>query len=164
MNHKLLLVLLMNLFFISSKAQNFEKVWFNKADSVYGYYTVIKPLSNRVQAVMVLMDGYSGNASNFLTETKLHNIACANDILTVCIPEGRRLYADSAFISTINNILADVVKTYKVKKDQFAFGGHSAGGTILLRYAELCKEHPNQYPVIPKTVFTVDSPVDLLGL
>jgi hypothetical protein len=158
------LILMINLVCVKTNAQNFEKVWINKNDSVYGYYTIIKPLSNRIQGIMVLMDGYSGNASNFLTETKLHNVACANDILTICMPEGNRLYADTSIVSLINIILTDVIKTYKVKKDQFVLGGHSAGGTIMLRYAELCKEHPAEYPVLPKAVFTVDSPVDLLGL
>ncbi|CAN5265188.1 hypothetical protein BH11BAC6_BH11BAC6_17730 [soil metagenome] len=164
MNNKLLLLTLLCIFCISANAQNFEKIWLNKTDSVYGYYTIIKPLSNRIQGVMVLMDGYGGNASDFLTETKLHNIACTNDILTVCLPEGLHLYADTATVSLISNVLSDVATSYKVKKDQFVFGGFSAGGSILLRYAELCKEHPENYPVSPKAVFTVDSPVDLLGL
>ena len=164
MNNKLLLFTATTISSLSSTAQNFEKVWLNKADSVYGYYTVIKPLSGRTQGVLVLMDGYSGNASDFLTETKIHNVACANDILTVCIPTGIHLYADAGTILLINNILSDIVKLYNLKKDQFVLGGHSAGGTILLRYAELCKEHPSDYPVSPKAVFTVDSPVDLLGL
>ncbi|MEO8712698.1 MAG: hypothetical protein ABI405_11270 [Parafilimonas sp.] len=157
-------LLLITTNYFTARAQNFEKVWFDKSDSTYGYYSVIKPLSNRVQGVLVLMDGYSGNASNFLTETKLHNIACANDILTVCIPTGNRLYADSSIIQLINNILTDVIKTYKIRKDQFALGGHSAGGTIMLRYAELCKERPDAFPISPKAVFSVDSPVDIFGL
>src|SRR5258706_7411389 len=139
---------------IALNAQNFEKVWFNTSDSTYGYYAIIKPLSGRVQGVLVLMDGYSGNASDFLTETKLHNVACANDILTVCIPTGNRLYADSSIIQLINNILKEIIQTYKLRKDQFALGGHSAGGTIMLRYAELCKEKPGDYPISPEAVFT----------
>ncbi len=110
------------------------------------------------------MDGYSGNATNFLTETKLHNVASSNDILTVCIPAGSRLYADTVIVQQINNILKEVIEKYKLRRDQFAFGGHSSGGTILLRYAELCKEKPENYPVSPKAVFTVDSPVDILNL
>ena len=147
-----------------AKAQNFDKVWLNKSDSIYGYYTVIKPLSGRVQGVLVLMDGYSGNASGFLAETKLHNVACANDILTVCIPTGNRLYADTSIVRVINNVLKDIIQTYKVRKDGFALGGHSSGGTIMLRYAELCKETPADYPISSKAVFTVDSPVDIFGL
>jgi pimeloyl-ACP methyl ester carboxylesterase len=110
------------------------------------------------------LDGYGGNATDFLTETKLYNVACANDFLTVCIPTGINLYADSSVIKTTNEILSEIIKTYKVKKDQFILGGHSSGGTIILRYAELCKEKPLDYPISPKAVFTVDSPVDILGL
>ncbi len=146
----------------TTKSQNFEKVWFNKKDSVYGYYAVIKPLSSRIQGVLVLLDGYGGNATNFLTETNLHSVACANDFLTVCIPTGMYLYADSSVVKTVNKILSDIINTYKVKKDQFILGGHSSGGTIVLRYAELCKEKPLDYPISPKAVFTVDSPLIFL--
>jgi hypothetical protein len=53
-------------------AQYVEKNWFNKADSVYGYYASIKPSSGLVQGALVLLDGYSGNADRFLSETKIH--------------------------------------------------------------------------------------------
>lgn len=40
--------------------------------------------------------------------------------------------------------------------------GYSAGGTIALRYTELCNQSPESFPVRPKCVLTVDSPVDII--
>jgi len=145
--------------------QQTEKIWFNKADSVYGYYVVIPPASSpRIQAALVLLDGYSGNADGFFPETKIQNVAYANEILTVCIPTGPRLYADSSMLELLNHTLSAVAAKYHLRKDQFAIGGMSSGGTIALRYAELCHEKPAEFAVLPKAVFDVDSPTDLVAL
>jgi hypothetical protein len=144
--------------------QDIEKRWFDKNDSTYGYYVVVKPFTTQIQGALILFDGYSGNADAMLRETRIHSVACTNDILTICIPTGPRLYADKSMIELLNRVLTDIINEYKLQKDQFAIGGMSSGGTIAIRYAELCKENPSLYPISPKAVFDVDSPVDLIGL
>jgi pimeloyl-ACP methyl ester carboxylesterase len=154
------------LFFLcfTSQAQYIEKKWFDKNDSAYGYYTIIKPSSGRIQGALLLIDGYGGNAESFFAETKIHNVAWNNDILTIGIPNGGRLYLDSSMIVLLNRIANEVIEAYKVRKDQFAIGGMSSGGTIALRYAELCNQQPDNYPIQPNAVFNVDGSVDLVGL
>jgi pimeloyl-ACP methyl ester carboxylesterase len=164
MKLKLLLCCLVFLTGRLVSAQYIEKTWFDKSDSVYGYYTVIKPSSGRVQGALLLLDGYGGNADNFFAETKIHNVAWANDLLTVGIPTGTRLYADTSMLELLNRIAKDILRVYDLRKDQFAIGGLSSGGTIALRYAELCHEKPAEFPILPVAVFAVDSPVDLVGL
>ncbi len=149
---------------ITVSAQYVEKIWVDRTDSVYGYYTVIKPSSLRIQGAVILLDGFGGNADNFLAETKIHNVAWANELLTVCIPTGQRLYADASIIEYMNKVLSSIATTYHLQKKQFAIGGMSSGGTIALRYAELCFEKPESFPVLPSAVFDADSPVDLIGL
>ena len=144
--------------------QSPEKNWFDRKDSIYGYYVTIKPSSSRIQGALILLDGYGGSADGFLSETKIHNVAWANDILTICIPSGTRLYCDQSMIELLNRIAKEIIQTYGLRKDQFAIGGMSSGGTIALRYAELCIEKPSEFPIQPKAVFDVDSPVDLIGL
>jgi len=145
-------------------AQHTEKIWFDKSDSVYGYYTTIAPSGPRIQGALVLLDGYGGNADGFFADTKLHNVAYANEILTVCIPTGMHLYADSSMLALMNRILAEVVTRYQLRKNQFAIGGFSSGGTLALRYAELCHEQPAAFAILPNAVFDIDSPVDLVEL
>ena len=148
---------------IFASAQNYEKVWFDRSDSVYGYYSVIPPTGGRVQGAMVLFDGFGGDASSFLAETKLHNVASANDLLTVCLPTGRRLFLDDIHLKMIHRILNEVAKKYGIKNDRFAMGGFSSGGTVALRYVELCYEHPEEFEIKPRAAFTVDSPLDVVG-
>ena len=150
--------------FIPVRSQQPEKVWTDSTDSVYGYYDVIRPTTARIQGVLVLLDGYGGNADGFFSETKIHSVAAVNEILTVCIPTGKRLFLDTGLIGLMNRILSDIVRTYHVKKNQFALGGMSSGGTIALRYAELCRESPGDYPILPSAVFDIDAPLDLLGI
>lgn len=160
----LLACVLIILFVLPVFSQPAEKIWFDKTDSVYGYYLVIPPSSGRIQAALILLDGYGGNADRFLSETKIQNVAYANDILTVCVPTGMRLYADKSMIELLNRVASDMLSSYHLRKEQFAIGGMSSGGTIALRYAELCMEKPAEFPIRPQAVFDVDSPVDLIGL
>jgi hypothetical protein len=155
---------LLTLFSRNAIGQQIEKIAFDNTDSVNGYYLVIKPSSPTIQGVLILLDGYGGNADRFLSETKIPNVASANEILTVCIPTGARLFADDSMIRLLNQISSQLIRDYGLKKDQFAIGGMAAGGTIALRYAELCMESPDEFPILPKAVFDVDAPVDLIGL
>ena len=141
-----------------------EKIWLDKSDPVYGYYTLIKPSSGRVQGALILLDGFGGNADGFMAETRIHNVAWANDIVTVGVPTNTSMYADQTMIKLLNQVSTTLIATYGLRKDQFAIGGMSSGGTIALRYAELCKERPAQFPIEPNAVFVIDSPVDLIGL
>jgi hypothetical protein len=165
MRYRFSFLYLLILFFSQlSSGQNAEKVWFDKTDSVYGYYLIIKPASNRIQGALILLDGYTGNADGFLSETKVHNVAAVNDILTVCIPTGTHLYLDNSMTELMNRILNEVKTKYNLRREKFALGGMSSGGTIALRYAERCYEKPGDFPILPKAVFDIDSPLDLAGL
>ena len=154
------LLLLVNVCF----SQYIEKKWLDKTDSIFGYYISIPPSSGRVQGALILLDGPGSTADGFLSETRIHNVAWANDILTLSIPNKNSLYADKAIIELLNSVLKDVIQAYNLKEDKIAIGGMSSGGTIALRYAELCEQQIQKFPVRPKAVFTVDAPVDLVGL
>ncbi|MBS1598710.1 MAG: hypothetical protein JST75_10845 [Bacteroidetes bacterium] len=159
----LLLFFMLISIFCSTEAQQVEKRWFDKNDSTFGYYTVIKPLTPNIQGAVVLLDGFGGNADGFLRETRIHSVACTNSLLTICFPTGMHLYADKSIIDLMNRALSEIIVEFKLRKDQFAIGGMSVGGTIALRYAELCKEKPAEFPIAPKAVFDVDSPLDLIN-
>ncbi len=133
-------------------------------DTVYGYYTVTVPQSEKKDILLVLMDGYGGNATDFLTETVIDEAAFKKNIVTLCIPTGLRLYADTSIITLLNKAISQTLVTYNIPKTKLVMGGFSSGGTILLRYAELCSATPALYPAVPKMLFTGDSPVDLAGL
>ena len=144
-------------------AQNAEKIVVNPKDSVSGYYLAVKP-PVAIKGVLVLLDGFAGSAESVMVESMLPQVAFANGILTIAASMGEKLYVDSVVISRMNRLLEDVKQRYKVSANQLVLGGFSAGGTISLRYTELCKESPSRYPINPAAVFAVDSPVDLFAL
>jgi len=143
--------------------QNFEKVIFN-ASNPDGYYLVVPPESDEIKGVLLLLPGFGQNAESIFPESKIHNVAYVNGILTVAIAGGRKLYADDSVVERLNEAISHVKKKYDVGGNNFIVGGYSAGGTISLRYAEYCNQYPNKAPIKPMAVFAVDSPVDLFGI
>ncbi|HYG37315.1 MAG TPA: hypothetical protein VD908_01795 [Cytophagales bacterium] len=143
-------------------SQNFEKITLDSSDPT-NYYLVVKP-SAQVRGVMVLLPGFGGVPENIFPETKLHNTAYVNGIMTVALGVGNKVYADKPVVDKINNVLKDVVTRFSVSPENFVMGGFSAGGTISLRYVQLSVEKPAEFPVKFKGVFTVDSPIDLVDI
>lgn len=141
-------------------SQNYERINVNSST----YYLAIKPQSNQIKAVLVLLDGFGGSAEQIFPETKLHNIAYRHHILTVGIGVRLKISADKSVVATLDSIMNDIKQRFKVPADKFVLGGMSAGGTIALRYAEYCKSNPAKFPINPKAVFAVDSPIDVIGL
>jgi hypothetical protein len=163
MKHWLLLFFCLAFVSNYTLAQNAEKIVVNSKDTVSGYYLAVRPPAE-VKGVLVLLDGFAGSPESVMVESHLPQVAFANGILTVAASMGEKLYADSVVIGRMNRIMDDVKRRYKVPANKFVLGGFSAGGTISLRYTELCKESPSRYPINPAAVFAVDSPVDLIQL
>jgi len=160
---KVMLVFFFSNFLTFTIAQNFEKVIVDKNDPVTGYYLVVAP-KGEIESVLVLFPGFGERPEDVLPETKLHNTAFNNNILTLIVPFGNKIYADVPTITNINRALTDSIKRMHLNPDKFVIGGFSAGGTIAMRYVELCMEKPEAFPVRPKAVFTIDSPIDLIDL
>lgn len=146
-----------------SIAQNSDRISFDLSDSTNGYYLAIKPKSNQIKGVVVLLTSFSA-PQDLLSETKLHNVAYNNDLLTVFAPMKQKLYADSFAVNRINTIFKDIIQRYHADTSKFALAGYDEAGNIALRYTELVYQHPSQYPLQPKAVFGIDSHVDLFGL
>lgn len=143
------------------KAQSIEKIVINDQNPISGYYLAIKPTSDQIDNVLVLLPGYGEPPESIISETKLHVIGQSNNIITIGLVEGPKLYADEHVQGALTRVLKDVIERYGVDKDKFVIGGFSSGGAVALRYVELCKQFPQKFPINPKGVFTVDSPIDL---
>ncbi len=130
----------------------------------YHYYLAFEPSSKQIDKVLLLLPGAGQIAQSVSPETELPQIAAKNNILCIVASTYRTLFADEAMQENLTNIILDVMDRFKVKPDQFVLGGFSAGGAILTRYTELCYQYPERYPIQPKGVFTVDSPLDLFTI
>src|SRR5687768_10609175 len=165
MKIKTRLPIIATLFFLPSfiYCQNIEKIIVDSKDSTDGYYLAIPPQSKNIKGVVVLLTSFMPPES-LLPETKLHNVAYVNDILTVVASAKQKLYADSSAIKRLTAILKDVVARFSADPSKFALAGYDEAGNIALRYTELSYENSSMYLVQPKVVFGIDTPVDLFGL
>lgn len=150
------------LFSLSAQSQYIEKIPF-RAGSDTGSYLVIQPVSKSVKGTLLFVHGFYPDEA-ILAETKLHNVAAANGLLTVYLSTGSSLFTDSAVLLRIQTVVQDLVSRFGADTSRFALAGYDYASNIALRYAELAQEYPDRFPVHPKAVFTVGGPVDLPGL
>ncbi len=148
----------------SSIGQTIEKIRFTPTitDTTSNYYLAVRPKSGKIKGVLVLFSSFEA-AEKIFPETKLHNVAYANDILTIAASMDQALYASPAVISNINDILNDVVTKFSADPKTFVLGGFDMSGMIILRYIEMAIETPGDFALQPKAIFTIDSPTDLIG-
>ncbi len=160
---RITLIILLAICVHSAQGQTNEKIIFDKNDSTEGYYLAITPESKQIKGVILLLTSFYP-PETLLTETKLHSVASTNDLLTVVAPMKQKLYADSFAVDRINRLIKDVQRRYTPDSSRFALAGFGEAGNIALRYTELSHQFPTQFPVQPKAVFGIDTPVDLFGL
>lgn len=160
MHNRLLFVL----FFLplAGLCQQIEKVTFNPADSSNGYYLAIAPQSKHIEATVVLIASF-GNPEGLLPETRLHNVAYANNMLTIMATMNGAWYANDYAMKRLDALIKHVVDKYHVDPSTFVLAGFDLAGNLALRYTELTHERPAGFIVHPKAVFAVESPVDLFG-
>ena len=163
MRHYTLLILLGFFFPFLSIAQNPERISFDLNDKTNGYYLAIQPKSKQIKGAVVLLTSFLA-PEDLLSETKLHNVAYNNDILTVFAPMKQKLYADSFAVDRISVILRDLVQRFHADTSKFALAGYDEAGNIALRYTELSYQYPFRFPLQPKAVFGIDTPVNLFSL
>ena len=150
---------------LNSYSQTLKKIVLDSTDFYSGHYLVVEPENkDRISGVLVLLAGFGQIPENTTPETKLHNVAFANNILTIFYAGGNKLYADSITQIKLSKVIKDILTRYKVNPNTFVLGGFSAGGMIAMRYVELCNEFPDKFPIQPKGIFTVDSPIDIFTI
>src|SRR3954454_11258776 len=115
------------IFFVSSfpslaRAQNNDRISFDVKDSTNGYYLAVQPKSKQIKGVVVLLTSFTA-PEDLLPETKLHNVAFNNDLLTVYAPMKQKLYADSFAVQRVNTILSDIMERFHADTSHFALGG-----------------------------------------
>lgn len=163
---KILAAYLFCLFSIGwANGQSIKRYVLDSSDVYSGVYLVAEPQNlQQIQGVLVLLGGFGQIPEHTPPETKLHLEAAKNGLLTVFCGAGNKLYADSITISKLTRLFKDVIQRYRVKPDRFVLGGFSAGGMVAMRYTELCLELPDKFPIQPKGLFLVDSPIDIFTI
>lgn len=164
MKNKLILQFLLLLYTNSILwSQSIAKHTVNKDEFFSGYYLAMEP-AKPIEGVLILIAGFGQRPEDIFQETKLEQVAYDYHLLTIAFAGGNKLYADSVTRYNLSLVVKDVLTRYKVDPAKFVIGGFSAGGMIALRYVELCNQFPDKFPIKPKGVFTVDSPIDIFTI
>ncbi|MBO9703337.1 MAG: hypothetical protein J7604_24195 [Sporocytophaga sp.] len=133
-----------------------------KAESTYGYYKVVP--NGDVKGLLVLLPGYGRSSNQIIKETQLPAVAKESQIATIFPTINQRSTLDSISTVLITASIKDMTDKYNIPKDRVFLGGFSSGGNLALLYTEMSVKNKGNAYVVPKGVFAVDAPVDLIQL
>jgi hypothetical protein len=69
-------------------------------------------------------------------------------------------FSSDAVLDTIDTVLGELLKNYKIPDVKIVFGGMSVAGTGVVRYAEYCKSGRSKNHIKLTGIFAVDPPLD----
>jgi hypothetical protein len=158
--HKTALALSLGLLVaLPAHPQYMQKILLNTGDST-DYYLAIPPMFGNAAGALIVLVPFGG-PETMIPVTRLHNLASGNSLLTVYASMGKHLLPDQETLYWVGDLLVKVSATWHIDITEFALGGSDLAGTVVLRYAEVAQEHPDQYPINPKAVFSNSGYVDL---
>lgn len=160
MKKNILLILILFISFFTY-GQRIETVYLNLKDSTTNMYVAVFPENEIVKSYMVLLDAFTNSPNDVLYQTNIPQYASQNGILTIIpiLKTGSSFFgSDWASQQSLKEIVEHVVTKHQLKGKDFFIGGFSIGGTCAVKYAELSIE--NNYPIKPKAVFAIASPLD----
>lgn len=145
---------------IISYGQRIETIYLNAKDSTTNIFVAVFP-EKEIKSFMFLLDAYRNSPKDVLSQTDIPKYASQNGMLTIIpiLKTGSSFFgSDTSSNQSLKEIIEIVVTRYKLKGKDFFLGGFSVGGTCAVKYAELSNQ--NNYPIKPKAVFAIASPLD----
>ncbi len=124
-------------------------------------YELSKPSQN-IKAVLILLGGYRETATDIKREFNLLNLAKTKGIAILYMNFNQKLCLEQKEKIQLTEQLQDIFKEHHLPYNNICMGGFSSGGNLVLLLANHLVATQNK--VLPKGLFIVDSPVDLLHL
>lgn len=143
--------------------QGYETVYFNKSDSINFYFKVVpeKPAIG----LLILLPGARGNSDWALKASKIPYIAADSGLVTILLQHEIWLgFLRDDIVDYLNKSINETIIKHNIPKNKCIIGGFSSGGTMALSYTELAFKDSTKTVIIPKGVFGLDAPVDLIEL
>jgi hypothetical protein len=141
--------------------EHVERIFRNPKDSSHNFYLTLEPVSSP-KALLVILPGFGGYPREILEGTDIASKARKDGYLVVVpylAPE--TFYADSISLGNLETLIPELMEKYKIPKNKFIIGGHSAGGNGALLYAAKAFREKKGTLIRPALVFGVDPPLDL---
>lgn len=124
-------------------------------------YELVKPAKN-TEGILVLFGGYPEDAEDIKREFNILEVAKQKNIGVLFMNYNQKLWLQEDEKQQLAAQLQKIFKDHKLPSANVYLGGFSSGGNVALLISDyLTKE---QSSLIPKGVFIVDSPIDLIAL
>jgi hypothetical protein len=141
--------------------EHVERIFRDPKDSSYNFYLTLEPTTSP-KALLVILPGFGGYPREILEGTDIASKARKDGYLVV-IPylAVETFYADSISLRNLETLIPELMEKYKIPKNKFIIGGHSAGGNGALLYTAKSFREKKGELIRPALVFGVDPPLDL---
>jgi hypothetical protein len=144
-------------------SQNYEKVFLDSSDSTKFYFKVIPKVQEK--GLLILLPGVRGNSEWPLRTSKIPYIAADSGLITIMINYETWVgWLRDDILNLLNESIINVLTDHEISRDNCVIGGFSSGGLMALTYTELAYMDSTKTAIIPKGVFGLDPPVDLIEL
>jgi hypothetical protein len=122
-------------------------------NNCYRVYKPVKPARG-----LVVMLPYYGSDANEFSSTALPTLLAKKNIATMVVSASGYMKDDE--LSTLKELIGEVVRELNIPAQSLVVGGISAGGTGAVRYSEYCFSGHCDARSIPAAIFSVDAPLD----
>lgn len=117
--------------------------------------------ANDEKAVVFLFPCFPCNAEHTQSEAKFIEDLVKNEISVVLLNENQKLFFKQEDLERVEILMNEILKTYKISNENIVIGGFSSGGNLALQFSSYLMQINK---LKPKSIFIVDSPVDLVKL
>ncbi|KIX22484.1 hypothetical protein SY27_01155 [Flavobacterium sp. 316] len=117
---------------------------------------------NQQKAILVLFPCFPCDIENTKNEFPIIDYATSQGVSVLLMNYNQKLYLNESEFVALSDLFNSIFETQNVKTENVHIGGFSSGGNVSLLWSNYLLKTHNK--IVPKGVFIVDSPVDILGL
>lgn len=152
---RIITVLFISIFFLSCKTLDYTSQHFIEKE-----FELFKV--NDSKGILVLFPCFPCDAENTKQEFPIIETANKQGVSVLLMNYNQKLYLKNTELKELTNSLNSIFDTYKLNQNNIFIGGFSGGGNVTLLLSNYLIKSDNKF--VPKGVFIVDSPIDLLAL
>lgn len=127
--------------------------------SAGGYYASVP--EHRPRALVLLIPGPGQDPLRAFPDSLHTAMAHEEGIAMVAIEHPGKLLLTPAVYRYLLEVIRQASRKLDIAPERVAIGGLAEGGILALQFAAECQASPAFYPLRPRAVFCIDSPVDL---
>lgn len=125
-------------------------------------YELSKPADKSIK-VLILFSGFSHKVEDTKREFKILNYANESNIAVIYMNYNQKLWLEENEKIALAELLQNILQDNNLPFNDVYIGGYSSGGNVSLLISSFLNKN-KRFKLMPKGVFIVDSPIDLVAL